>query len=44
MHEFDNNNDDFCYTIDQTTENRLLNYKNEYEKYFDDIVIFEFDQ
>ena len=38
------NNDYFCYAINQTTEGRPLNYENEYEKYLDSIVIFESNQ
>ena len=38
------NNDYICYAINQTTEDRPLNYENKYEEYFDNIVIFESDQ
>ena len=38
------NNNYFYYAINQTIKGKLLSYKNEYEKYLDNIVIFEPDQ
>ena len=38
------NNDYLCYAINQTIEDRSLNYENEYEKYFNNIIILEPDQ
>ena len=38
------NNNYFCYAINQMTKDKPLNYKNEYEKYLDSIVILELNQ